>query len=140
MKKFAKITAVALVVVMVMALLVACAPASDPDKAVAALKKHEYSNATNSKLVLGTVLTALGVKNVNTVVTASKTVEKDGSKKLEKVTIVYFTSASAANEAWTELQKYGSDQKEKDSNSDWVCQKSGAMIYWGTKNAINAAH
>ena len=138
MKKFAKVMAVALVAVMALAVLVACGPASDPQKAIDALKKNEYSAAKDS-LVVPTALKALGVSGVETVVSGSKSV-KDGDKnKVETVTIVYFTDAKAAKEAWTKVEEYA-NKDNKDKDSDWTVKQSGAMIYWGTKAAINAAH
>ena len=138
MKKFAKITAVALVVVMVLAVLVACGPASDPQKAIDALKKHEYAAAKDS-LVVPFALKALGVEGIDTVVSGTKSV-KDGDKtKLETVTIVYFTDAKAAKEAWSKVEGYA-NQENKDKDSDWTVKQSGAMIYYGTSAAIKAAH
>lgn len=138
MKKFAKIMAVALVVVMTMALLVACGPASDPDKALAALKKHEYTAAKDA-LVVPIALKALGVKGVETVISGSKSV-KDGDKtKVETVTVIYFTDAKAAKDAWSKVQEFANGEN-KDKDSDWTVKQSGAMIYYGTKAGINAAH
>lgn len=127
MKKFAKVMAVVLVAVMAMAILVACGPASDPDKAVEALKKNEYAAAKDT-LLAGT-LKLLGVGDIKAVVV--------GTNGAESITIVYFDDASAANDAWDKLSDYAEDQK-KDS-SDWQVKKSGAMIYWGTSAAIKAA-
>ena len=137
MKKFAKITAVVLVAVMALAVLVACGPASDPDKAIAALKKHEYTAAKDTVLV-PVALTALGVKGVDTVISGSKTV-KDGDKnKLETVTVVYFTDSASAKEAFAKVEEYANKQN-KDKESDWTVKQSGAMIYYGTSAAIKAA-
>ena len=136
MKKFAKITAVALVVVMALAALVACAPNSDPDKAVEALKKNEYAAAKD--IVLAGILKALGINGLEAVVKGTKTVKDGDNNKLETVTIVYFTDSAAAKDAWEKVKNYAEDNKESDS--DWTVKQSGAMIYWGTKAAINAAH
>ena len=136
MKKFAKIMAVALVAVMAVAILVACAPASDPDKALAALKKHEYT-AAQDKLVIPAALTLAGVKDIEAVITGTKAVKKGDESKLESVTIVYFASASAAKDAWSKVEEYA--KKDNKDNSDWTIKQSGAMIYWGTSAAIKAA-
>ena len=134
MKKFAKITAVVLVAVLALAALVACGPASDPDKAVAALKKHEYAAAKDT--IIAGALKLVGV-NTEAVVKGTKTV-KDGDKsKLETVTIVYFTDSAAAKNAWSKVEEYA--KKDKDNDSDWTIKQSGAMIYWGTSAAIKAA-
>ncbi|MCH5152836.1 MAG: hypothetical protein J1F68_02605 [Clostridiales bacterium] len=137
MKKFAKIMAVALVAVMALAVLVACGPNSDPDKAIAALKKNEYTAAKDT-LIVPIALKGLGVNGVDCAVSGSKTV-KDGDKsKLETVTIVYFADAAAAKDAFSKVEEYANDQN-KDKDSDWTVKQSGAMIYWGTSAAIKAA-
>ena len=138
MKKFAKIAALVMVAVMSLALLVACAPNGDPDKAAAALKKNEYTGGKDST-VIPAALTLLGVKGVDCAVSGSKIVEdKDGNKKGESVTIVYFVNADSANSAWDKVKGYAEDKKDKDE-SDWTIEKSGKMIYWGTKAGIKAA-
>ena len=137
MKKFAKVMAVVLVGVMALALLVACGPASDPDKAIASLEKNGYTAGKDS-VIIPIALAGLKVKGVETVISGSKTV-KDGDKsKLETVTVVYFTDSKAAKDAWEKVKGYAEDQKDKDS-SDWTVKQSGAMIYWGTSAAIKAA-
>ena len=135
MKKFAKIAAVALVVVLALAALVACAPNSNPDKAVAALKKNDY--AAGKDTALATVLKALGINGLEAVVKGTKSVDNGDSKKLETVTIVYFTDSAAAKDAWSKLKDYA--EKNKENDSDWTVAQSGAMIYWGTSAAIKAA-
>ena len=137
MKKFTKTMAVALVAVLALAALVACAPASDPDKAVAALKKHEYTAAKDSVLIPG-ALKLVGVKDIEVVVTGSKTVKNDDGSKVESVTIVYFASSAAAKDAWSKVEEYAK-KDNKDNSSDWTVKQSGAMIYWGTSAAIKAA-
>lgn len=138
MKKFVKVMAVALVAVLALAALVACGPASDPDKALAALKKHEYTAAKDT-VVVPLALTAMGVKGVDTVISGSKSV-KDGDKnKVESVTVIYFTDAKAAKDAWAKVEEYA-NKENKDKDSDWTVKQSGAMIYYGTKAGINAAH
>ena len=136
MKKFAKVMAVALVAVMALAVLVACAPASDPDKAVEALKKHEY--AAGKETLLANTLKALGVEGLEAVVKGTKSVQNGDKTKLETVTIVYFKDSKTAKDAWSKLEDYA-NKDNKDKDSDWTVKQSGAMIYWGTSAAIKAA-
>lgn len=125
MKKFAKIMALMLVVAMGVAMLVACAPASNPEKALSALKENGYSAA----------LMVLGVKGVDCVVSGSNGTEgKEGH-----VTIVYFTSKDAADSAWESVQKYAKSEDKESKDSDWEIKKSGKMIYWGDSNGIKSA-
>lgn len=127
MKKFAKIMALMLVVAMGVAMLVACAPASDPDKALSALKKNGYT--------AGKVNTIIGVKGIDCVVSGSNGTEgKEGH-----VTIVYFTSKDAADSAWETVQKYAKEKDSESKDSDWKIKKSGKMIYWGDSNGIKSA-
>ena len=136
MKKFAKVMAVVLVAVMSLALLVACGPNADPDKAVASLKKNEYA-AGKDTLLAGT-LKALGVADIDAVVKGTKSVKGDDNKtKIETVTIVYFKDSKAAEAAWEKLEKYADDQKG--DSKDWTVGQTGALIYWGTTAAVKAA-
>lgn len=137
MKKFAKITAVALVVVMALALLVACGPASDPDKAVEALKKNGYEpvKATNA-IALGITEALIGAERGDLVATVSAT-KIDDDKNTQSITIWYFKNAAAANKCWDKAQS--ESNKDKDKDSDWVCKKSGAMIYFGTTQGVKDA-
>lgn len=127
MKKFAKIMALMLVVAMGVAMLVACAPASNPEKALSALKKNGYT--------AGKVNAIIGVKGIDCVVSGSNGTEgKEGH-----VTIVYFTSKDAADSAWESVQKYAKSEDKESKDSDWEIKKSGKMIYWGDSNGIKSA-
>jgi hypothetical protein len=134
MKKFARIIALALVMVMSVAMLASCgAPNKDPEKALAALKENEYVALKSEGLAVAGLALA-GIKGVDCVVSGSATIDD----KFETVTILYFTSKDAANEAWEDAQKYADGEKDSKAE-DWVCKKSGAMIYFGTPNGVKAA-
>ena len=135
MKTFARILTLALAVALLAVMLVSCAPAKDPDKAVEALKKEEYTVAKDSSGVPA-ALTLFGVKGVDCVVTGTKTVEnKDGEKTTEKVLIVYFTDAGSAKNAVDKVRSYY--ESEKDAKEDW--KQSGKRVYAGTAAGIKAA-
>ena len=134
MKKTLRLVAFALVLVTLVAAFASCGgPAKDPDDALAALKENNYA-AVKSDTLVTAALTLAGVKNVDSVVSGSATIDD----KFETVTILYFADKGAANEAWENAQKYANDKKD-DKAEDWVCKKSGAMIYFGTPNAVKAA-
>ncbi|MCH5151865.1 MAG: hypothetical protein J1F65_04315 [Clostridiales bacterium] len=139
MKKFAKIMAVVLVAVMALALLVSCGPASDPDKALAALKDNGYVLAAKNTglLSLTAVEVIVGAErgDVVAIVTGTKT---DDDNKLQTITIWYFKDSAAANKAWDKAQQHANSEKDDDA-SDWVVAKSGAMIYYGTSQAVKDA-
>ncbi len=137
MKKFTKIVCLALVCVFALCALTACAPNSDPDKALASLKENEYT-AMKDTIVVPAALALAGVKGIDVVISGSKVVETDDGTKGEHVTVVYFLTADAANSAWETVQKYAEDEKEEDA-SDWKVQKFGKMIFFGTSAGIRAA-
>ena len=134
MKKTLRLIALALVLVMSVAMLASCAtPNKDPDDAIAALKDNGYTAAKDNILV-PLALKALGVDGVKTVISGSAKIDD----KYETVTVIYFESKDDANDAWEKVQEYANDEKD-DKAEDWVCKKSGAMIYYGTSAAIKAA-
>lgn len=137
MKKFLQIASLALVVVLSLAIFVACAPNSDPNKAIEALKKNDYAAAKDT-VVVPIALKLLGV-NCDSVVTGTKTVGEGEDAKIEHVTIIYFTSADEAKSAWDKVKSYAEDKDENKNDSDWTIKQSGAMIYYGTSAAIKAA-
>lgn len=138
MKKFSKVFAVVLVGVMAAALLCACAPNSDPDKALSALQDNGYTAAKDAN-VIPAALKLLGVSGVDCVVSGTKTVTENDETKTEHVTIVYFSSSDAAKEAFETLEDYASGKDSDSSDSDWSINRSGKMIYYGTSAGIKAA-
>lgn len=130
MKKLVKVTAVALVAVMALTLLVACGPASNPDKALAALKENGYT---------ATKISAGSYEGLTAVVTGTKGLFSAlfGGDDVQFITIFYFESSKAANDAWDAIK--AESNKEQLDGSDWVVEKSGSMIYYGTKQAVKDA-
>lgn len=122
-----------LVIALCAAVLCACAPNSDPDKAIKALSDNGYT-AAQDDLVIPTALRLFGVKDIDCVISGTK---KNGDN-VDSITVVYFTSKSAADDNWDEVQKYV-DDKEDEDDSDYEIKKSGKMIYWGTKQGIKDA-
>lgn len=137
MKKFAKIAALALMVVLTVAALVACGPNSDPAKAIESLKKNGYTAAKDETLV-PTALRLLGVK-VDAVVSGTKASGEGDNAKVDHITIIYFTSADEAKNNMETIKGYAQKEDKDSSDSNWVFTQSGAMIYYGTKDAVAAA-
>ena len=134
MKKTLRLIALALVFVMSVAMLASCgAPNKDPDDAIAALEDNGYK-AAKDNVIVPIALRALGVDGVKTVISGSAVIDE----KFQTVTVIYFESKDDANDAWEKVQKYADDEKD-DKAEDWVCKKSGAMIYYGTSAGIKAA-
>ena len=134
------VAVVALVIVGVFA-LTACAPASKPADAKAALDKNGYTTVQTTGYVSGVIAALAGEESqIEGTVTGTKTVEdKDGNKKTEYITIVYYKTAKAASEAWEDAKEDAEKDKKDNSDSDWVVGKSGKLIYWGTKTAVKDA-
>lgn len=137
MKNALRLIAVAMVTVMLCLTLASCGgPNADPDDALAALKENGVTWAAKDNTVLPGVYKLLGVDNVECVV--SGTGKIDG--EYAHVTIIYFEEKDDANDAWEKIQKESEDdKKDADEDSEWVCKKSGKMIYYGTKAAVDAA-
>ena len=136
MKKFTRILCLALVAVMLCATLASCGgPASNPDDAVAALKENGYTAAKDT-LIVPAALKLAGVKDIDTVISGTK-IEED---VFETITVIYFTDSDAAEAAFEKVESYASEKKDdKAEESNWVVEQSGAMIYFGTKQAVKDA-
>ena len=135
MKKFVRILALSLVAVMLCAAFASCAPAKDAEKALEALREAEYISAKDDT-VLPVIFAGLRIKGVDTVVTGTAVIDD----KAEHVTIVYFEDADAAKAAWEDVKEYAEKEDKDEEDTDWTINKSGKMIYWGTKAAIKATY
>ena len=137
MKNILRFAAVAMVAIMLCLTLASCGgPNADPDDALAALKENGVTWAAKDNTVLPGVYKLLGVDNVECVVSGTGKIEGEYAH----VTIIYFEEKDDANDAWEKIQKESEDdKKEADEDSEWVCKKSGKMIYYGTKDAVKAA-
>ena len=169
MKNVLRFAAVPMVTIMLCLTLASCGgPNADPDDALAALKENGVTWAAKDNTVLPGVYKLLGVDDVECVVsgtgkidganlTLDETLAKlkalgvdgiesvgSGTDKTDDsyahITIIYFEEKDDANDAWEKIQKESEDdKKDADEDAEWVCKKSGKMIYYGTKEAINAA-
>ena len=139
MKKFVKILSLSLVAVMLLAMLASCAPASDPGKAVEALKAEGYTALRDNNVIPAAF--KLAGYSLDVVVTGTKTIkDKDGKKTVESVTIFYFANKEDAEKAFDKVKDKEKDSKEDSEESNWVsATKSGKMVYFGTKQAIKDA-
>ena len=139
MKKTVKLLALSLLLALLLGTLASCmnAPASDAVKAKEALKNNGYTvthlqDSLTDKAALA-VFELVGIEDLETVVSATNA---DG----EHITIFYFEEAEDADEEWEDVKKYVDDEKkESGEESEWVLDKSGNMIFFGTKAAVKAA-
>ena len=126
MKKFTKILALTLVLIMSVALFASCAaPNKDPEKAKEALEKADYE-----VLRLDEGLDVL-YEGLEAYLMAE---DEDGE---EGIIIYYFKDSATAKDAWEEVEKEVEEMKEEEP--DLIAKLSGKMIYIGTKDAIKAA-
>lgn len=134
MKKFVQLISVALLAFMCVSLLASCVPASNPDKAVAALQKAGYKV---EKEIVDEDDPDMPFDNVTSVVIGAK-----DNDELDGVTIIYFASASDASKAYktSELKQLYEDQIKRDNKDvELVYARFGKIVYIGTKDAIKAA-
>ena len=135
MKKALKITALCLVLVMLAATLASCGgPNADPDKAEKALKENGYTVLHGDADDIG--IEVKGIKNVLFGMDANIDFGNLSESKVNGITIIYFEDKAAANDAWEDVKDYA---EKDDEYKDVVVKKSGAMIYFGTPDAIKAA-
>ena len=133
MKKFVSVLSLVLVAAMLCVSLVSCGgPAKDPADAKAALEENGYT-AVKDTTVVPLALGLLGVKGVDCAVSGTKVADD----KVDSITIVYFTDADAAETAFDKVKEYADEEKEE--GETWVVKQSGAMIYFGTEQAVKDA-
>ena len=139
MKKAIKLIALSLVLVMAVLALASCAaPNADPAKAKENLEKNGYTVQKLDGKVSTYAISKIVGEDVACAVTAEKIDEENES--IEILCILYFEDAEDANDAWEKAQQYADEAKDEDlKDSDWVVDKSGKMIWFGTKNAVKAA-
>lgn len=136
MKKTLRLISVALVAVMICLALASCGgPNSNPDKALESLKKNGVTFAAKDPIAIPATLKAFGVEGVTDVVSGTGVIKE----KVAHITIIYFESAAAANDAFEGVEKYSNTIKKDDLKDTWVFEKSGKMIYFGTTEAVKAA-
>ncbi len=137
MKKTMRIFVFAMVAIMLCLAFASCGgPNADPEKALDALKENGVKWATKDSTIQPAIYRAAGINGVETVV--SGTGEIDG--EFAHITILYFENSNYAKEEWEDILEYADEEKKDDvKDSEWVCKRSGKMIYFGTKNAIESA-
>ena len=127
MKKFTRILALTLVLIMSVALFASCAaPNKDPKKAKEALEKAEYEVTFADGELADLAATILGVEKVDAMISATK-----GDDAIE---IIYFDDAAAAKEFFDVVK-----EAAEEAGTTAKVQRSGNMVYYGTPAAIKAA-
>ena len=139
MKKAIKLIALSLVLVMAVLALASCsAPNADPDKAKTSLENNDYKVQKLSGKLSTAAISAIIGEDVDCVLTAEK-LDTD-AETLDLLCVLYFEDAEDANDAWEKAQAYADTFKDDDvEDSNWVVDKSGKMIWFGTKDAVKAA-
>ena len=137
MKNILRFAAVAMVAIMLCLTLASCGgPNADPDDALAALKENGVTWATKDNTARPATYKLAGIDGVECVVSGIGKIEEEYAF----IKIIYFETKDDANDAWEKIQDdFEEDKEDSKEESNWVCKKSGKMIYYGTKNAIDAA-
>ena len=137
MKKVLSIVCLLALTVACLFTMVSCGgPNSDPDEALAALKENGVTWAAKDTKLIPGLLKMAGIDGVDCVVSGTGEIDEE----FAQITIIYFNDADAAKAEWEDVKKYAEEEKADEAEeSNWVCDKSGKMIYYGTKNAIDAA-
>lgn len=136
MKKHLRIFAVAIVTIMLALTLVSCGgPNADPDKALEALKENGVEWVVKDTTIIPGLLKIAGVSGVDTVLSGTDKIDGEYAH----ITVVYFKESDDAKDAYEKIEELADDDKGDAKDSDWVFERSGKMIYWGTKNAVKAA-
>ncbi len=138
MKKLLKRILVIATAALMLVTLVSCGgPATDPEDAKAALEDNGYEVILVDGTAVEVTAGLLGVEDLD----ASLTAFADDNA----IMIYYFESKEAAEKAWEKIEDEAEKAKkeyeeEKDEDDpDFVIKKSGAMIYFGTADAVKAA-
>ena len=140
MKHAVRIFTLTLIAVLLCGMLTACgAPAKDPEDAKAALKENGYT-ILESNTALPIAFKLAGY-DLSTVLTATKTAtDEKGNTVVEHVTVFYFADKDNATKAMEKVKEEAQSNKKDEDESRWVePTQAGALIYYGTKNAIKAA-
>lgn len=138
MKKLLKRILVIATAALMLVTLVSCGgPAADPEDAKAALEENGYTAVLLDGTAVEIAAAALGVEDMEANLTAFK---EDNA-----ITIYYFENKDAAEAAWEKIEdeaeeaKKEYDEEKDEDDPDFVIKKSGAMIYFGTADAVKAA-
>ena len=123
-KSLLTVVAVLAIVMVGVCMLTACSPASDPDKAEAALKANGYDVFRTNGYVDGVISAILNRD-------ATIDVTLDATKDDDSITIIYYKTAADASAAYNKMESDLEDYEAKGY--------SGKMVYFGTNAAVKAA-
>lgn len=133
MKKTLRLTSVALVLMMLLT-LTSCVP-SDSSKAEEKMEKKDYKVVVVTGTAAELAGKALGVEGLSETMVATKTAkDEDGKDTIENVSAYWFEETSQAKEAFEKIEKAAKEDSE--STDNFVCKRSGKVIYAGTKQAV----
>lgn len=142
MKKFSKVMAVMLVVIMSIALLASCGPNSNPEKAEESMKDNGYSTTNLSgALSTGSVAVMLGLKgeDVTNIVFGVKT---DDEGNTQGMLAIYCKDAATAKSVVSTAQEKIQQIEDKlqiKFEGESNVMRSGAVLYTGTDQGIKDA-
>lgn len=137
MKKTVKVVSLVLVMVLAVALIAACGPASNPDKAAEALKENGYEVVNLNGAEVAKKNDAEGLVAMVTGLKITNLLKGEG----ECIVIFYFDSSKTASDYWNsdDMEDAKKEIQSSFKDAEMVFEKSGKMIYIGTKQAVKDA-
>lgn len=134
MKRIISLMLVCIMLVGCVFALASCGgPNSDPAKAKAALEDAGYdAELVDDKISIG--LMSLGVDGIKAVVMGS-----NKEDRADGINIFYFEDAEAAEKAFEPIKNKMEEASDDEEEKKYEIKQSGAMIWFGTKDAIKAA-
>lgn len=109
-------------------------PNKDPEKAKAGLERAGYDASLETYTSREDGMVAC----VDAALVDAETMDD-----FEWICIYYYKDKASAEAAWPELEQEGADlmeaARELGYGSSVVCKKNGTVVYYGTKNAVDAA-
>lgn len=115
--------------------LFATHPNSDPEKARAALEAAGYYADLKKKVS--------SAPEEGMIACVDAALDSETVEGVEWIIIYYYEDEESAEAAWPQLEEDGEELREAaiylGYGSSFVCKKNGTVIYYGTKNAVDAA-
>lgn len=148
MKKLIKITALSLVLLTLVAAFASCGISKDPYKAKAELEENNYWVDLYEGIDATWWATVYGVaaEGLDAVICAYPEIDEidqvvtDEFASIDVVYIFYFKDKAAAKDAYDAIEAFMNDYRLKNTTADtFKIKRSGAKIWFGTKDAIKAA-
>ena len=144
MKKYTKLFALVSVMILAVLSLAACGLSNNPKKTQEALEKRNYTVETiigdsdiDSQAELDSMSDEMSLSAGELVAMLAAYKEKEEDEVSDFIYIYYFKDGKVANKFWDENQQQLSELKTEYKDAEgFEINKSGSVVYFGTKQAI----